>query len=370
MMVDVRLKDITKVFGKVVAVRNMNLEIRDKEFFAILGPSGCGKTTTLRIIAGLEKPTKGRVYFDNQDVTSLPAKFRDVAMVPQFYALYPTTVYNNIALPLRSRGVSKEEVKQRVREVAELLGLTDKLHLHIDKLSIGDKQKVSLARAIVRKPKLYLLDEPLTILDPVTRIIIRSELKSLQKRIKQTIIYVTHDQIEAMSLADRIAVMNMGVIEQVGTPYEIYDKPSSRFVGWFIGEPGMNFLEAEVDKHSSAIKLGSQEILQSKTLVSKLVEKTNNNKVVIGVRPEYIYLEKNPREAGSGYTIVKGVVELIEFTGTHYIVLVGINGREVKVKMNVEDYRRLNIAPREDVYLRIPLDKILFFDPVSEKRVL
>jgi len=368
-MVNVKLVNITKVFGKVVAVRNLNLEVKDGEFFAMLGPSGCGKTTTLRIIAGLEKPTKGRVYFDGVDVTDLPASQRDVAMVFQFYALYPTTVYNNIALPLKSRKISKKDIEKRVYEVAELLGLKEKLHVHINKLTMAEKQKVALARAIVRKPRLYLLDEPLTILDPVTKIIMRSEFKKLQKKIKQTIIYVTHDQIEAMTLADRIAVMNEGVIEQVGTPDEIYNQPNSMFVGWFIGEPGMNFVEASIDRDGKTVKIGEQILLRSNELVSKLTEKSIE-KVVVGVRPEYILLLKEPKTCLKNHALLKGKVVVTEFLGTYYIVLVSVDKEDIKVKIPPSAYPKIAPYKNQEIYLAIPIERMLFFDINTGKRIL
>ncbi|RLE52516.1 MAG: glycerol-3-phosphate ABC transporter ATP-binding protein, partial [Candidatus Methanomethylicota archaeon] len=240
-MVKIHLEHVTKVFGEVVAVDDVTLTIREKEFMVLLGPSGCGKTTTLRIIAGLEEPTKGEVYIDDQPVTYLPPKDRDIAMVFQNYALYPhMKVYDNIAFPLKLRKYPKEEIDKMVKEVAEMLHIEDLLDRMPKQLSGGEQQRVALARALIRRPKAFLLDEPLSNLDAKLRVVMRAELKRLQKELGVTTVYVTHDQAEAMTMADRIAVMKDGKVLQVGSPADVFNKPVNLFVAGFIGSPPMN----------------------------------------------------------------------------------------------------------------------------------
>jgi len=369
-VVSIKLVNISKTFGSVEALKNVNLEIRDGELFAILGPSGCGKTTLLRIIAGLEKPTKGRVYFDDIDVTNIPAEIRDVSMVFQFYALYPTTVFNNIALPLKSKGYSKADIEKRVKEIAELVGIDKALKLHVDKLNVADKQKVALARAMAKEPRVYLFDEPLTILDPVTRVIMRSELKKLQQKLKQTIIYVTHDQIEALTLADRIAVMNFGVVEQVGTSWDVYNLPDTTFVGWFLGEPGMNFIEVTVDKDDLSIKIGSKKIFSDPSLGKKLLD-LGLDKALLGFRAENVALVREVSATYNSNNIaIDGVIKVIEFFGTHYVVNVETEGSEFKVKLSVSEFNKLMLSENDRVKALIKVDKVCFFNLNNNRRVL
>ncbi|HDJ83484.1 MAG TPA: ABC transporter ATP-binding protein, partial [Desulfurococcaceae archaeon] len=243
-MVSVRLENLTKCFGRVIAVNNLNLEIKDGEFVALLGPSGCGKTTTLLMIAGIYKPTKGYIYFDDVIVNDLPPKDRNIGMVFQSYALYPhMRVFDNIAFPLKLQKLPKEEIKKRVLETAKLLRIEDLLNRKPAQLSGGQQQRVALARALAKQPNLFLMDEPLSNLDAKLRVIMRAELKRLQKSLGITTIYVTHDQVEAMTMADRIAVLNKGELQQYSTAEELYSKPSNLFVAGFIGSPPMNFIE-------------------------------------------------------------------------------------------------------------------------------
>ncbi|MEM2021907.1 MAG: ABC transporter ATP-binding protein [Zestosphaera sp.] len=368
-MVSVKLVNVSKTFGSVEALKRVNLEVRDGEFFAVLGPSGCGKTTMLRVMAGLEKPTEGRVFFNDVDVTNVPAEVRDVSMVFQFYALYPTTVFNNIALPLRSRGYSRNDVERRVREVAKLVGLEKLLNLHIDKLNVADKQRVALARAIAKEPQVYLLDEPLTILDPVTRVVMRSELKKLQKELRQTIIYVTHDQIEALTLADRIAVMNFGVVEQVGPPLEIYNTPDSVFVGWFLGEPGMNLIEVQVDSRNLSVRLGGREILRNPA-VGKGLLSSGLDKALMGFRAESVALLREGFDAGDFRNVViDGVLRVVEFFGTHFVVDVESGSTDFKVKLSPDEFTSLTLREGDRVRAVVSVDKVFFFDPSSGRRV-
>src|SRR5271163_1637364 len=245
-MAEIRVEKLRKAFQEFIAVQNSSFVIEDRSFFVILGPSGCGKTTTLRMIAGLELPTGGRILLDGEDVTFRRAAARDIAFVFQLFALYPhMNVEQNIGFPLKCQGMGRRETRERVAETARLLRIEHLLSSKTSKLSGGDRQRVALGRAMVRRPKAFLLDEPLGALDAVVRHLRCGELRDLHDRIAATTIYVTHDQLEAMSMADRIAVMNGGRIEQIGSPQEIYDRPASMFVADFIGSPPMNFLNFE-----------------------------------------------------------------------------------------------------------------------------
>ncbi len=246
-MAQVRLKDVCKRFDEVLAVDNFNLDIQDKEFVVLVGPSGCGKTTTLRMIAGLESITSGSVYISGRVINDLPAKDRNIAMVFQNYALYPhMTVFDNMAFSLDMRKRSKQEIKERVQETAEILGIEDLLKRKPRQLSGGQRQRVAVGRAIVRKPEVFLFDEPLSNLDAKLRVQTRVELRKLHERLATTAVYVTHDQVEAMTMGDRIVVMKDGLIQQVGSPLELYNSPANVFVAGFLGSPAMNFIEMEV----------------------------------------------------------------------------------------------------------------------------
>src|SRR6187549_440374 len=258
-MAEIRVQHLRKAFGDFVAVQDSNFVVADGEFFVMLGPSGCGKTTTLRMIAGLELPTGGRILLDGEDVTMRRARERDIAFVFQLFALYPhMNVRKNIGFPLLAQGMPSAEIRQRVEEAARLLRIDHLLNKPVSGLAGGDRQRVALGRAIVRRPKCFLMDEPLGTLDTEFRDLMVHELRELHNRIHATTVYVTHDQVEAMAMADKIAVMNHGIIEQFGTPKEIYDRPSSMFVADFIGSPPMNFLHfhAGIARGASEARLG------------------------------------------------------------------------------------------------------------------
>ena len=279
-MAEVRLRNITKRWDDFVAVDNQSLDIRDREFLVLLGPSGCGKTTTMRMIAGLEEPTDGEVWIGDQMVNDDLPKDRDVAMVFQNYGLYPhMSVFDNIAYPLKVRGTPKAEIGTRVRRAAEQVELTEFLDRKPRALSGGQRQRVALARAIVRTPKVFLMDEPLSNLDAKLRVSMRAELKHLSRELKITTIYVTHDQIEAMSLADRVAVMRDGVIQQLGTPDDIYNDPANMFVAGFIGSPAMNLIKG-------SIRNGQFLAADSTPLVA--VNSRDRDDVVLGIRADDI----------------------------------------------------------------------------------
>ncbi|MEM4563863.1 MAG: ABC transporter ATP-binding protein [Desulfurococcaceae archaeon] len=364
----VKLEGISKKFGKVIAVENLHLDIRPGEFFALLGPSGCGKTTTLRIVAGLEKPDSGKVYIDENDVTDLPPWERDVAMVFQKYALYPhMTVYDNIAFPLKLRKMPREEIRKKVKEAAELLMIDDLLERYPNQLSGGQQQRVALARALVRQPRVFLMDEPLSNLDAKLRVEMRIELKRLQKELKITTIYVTHDQVEAMTMADRIAILNKGKLQQVGSPDELYYKPINTFVAGFLGSPPMNFINAFVVKEGDRLLLdigvAKLEIPAdvSKLLQEQLVEAAE---VILGIRPrDIVIVEKLEHE---GKNVIPGVVYVYEPLGDEAIV--NVNLGSTIVKAIVPAYMKLSIDQK--VFLKFREDRLYVFDRNSEMNII
>jgi multiple sugar transport system ATP-binding protein len=290
-MGSVRLEHITKKYDASIVVNDVNLEIADKEFVVLVGPSGCGKSTTLRMIAGLEEISEGTIYIDDRMVNDVPPKDRDIAMVFQNYALYPhMSVYDNLAFGLKMRKFPKEEIKQRVHTTAEILGIREMLERKPKALSGGQRQRVALGRAIVRKPKVFLFDEPLSNLDANLRVQMRTEISRLHKQIETTMIYVTHDQIEAMSMGDRIVVMQDGIVHQVDTPLAIYGKPVNKFVAGFIGSPTMNFIEGrftqtdemQFESHRGHLRFHLPESEQ------KRLKHLTDKEVILGIRPEHI----------------------------------------------------------------------------------
>ena len=361
----VTLDHVTKIFPpNTVAVDNVNFTVNDGEFFVLLGPSGCGKTTTLRIIAGLEKPTKGKVYIDDVNVTDLPPRERDIAMVFQTWALYPhMKVYDNIAFPLKLRKTPKDEIDRRVREVSKILQIDHLLDRYPKQLSGGQQQRVALARALVRNPRVWLLDEPLSNLDALLRVYMRAELKNLQKELKVTTIYVTHDQVEAMTLADTIAVMSQGKVLQVGSPHDIYHKPKTRFVAGFIGSPPMNFILMEVGEEEDRIvlKTGSVKLILPSELGRLVIEKASTNEVVLGVRPEHVEILTSSVE-----NAIRAKVFVVEPLGSETIVNVKIDDKMVKVKVP----RELHMEPGSNVWLRFDINKIHIFDAKTEEALI
>jgi multiple sugar transport system ATP-binding protein len=311
-MAQIRVENLRKSFDQFTAVQGSNFTIPDGTFFAMLGPSGCGKTTTLRMIAGLELPTDGRVLLDGEDVTFRRAAARDIAFVFQLFALYPhMNVAQNIGFPLKCQGMGRREIRQRVLETARLLRIEHLLSSKTSKLSGGDRQRVALGRAMVRRPKAFLMDEPLGALDAEFRHLMCGELRDLHDRIAATTVYVTHDQLEAMSMADTIAVMNGGRIEQIGSPQEIYDRPASMFVADFIGSPPMNFLNFE-----AGLRVGDRAVNFHETTIAvpEVREAHAVGPLVLGVRPEHIRF--------SDAAPVRGRVFGAEYLGTTQIVTV------------------------------------------------
>lgn len=363
--IPVKVRNLGKVYhtlfrGSVEALSNINLDIKAGEFFVILGPSGGGKSTFLNLIAGLEKPTKGEIWFGDTLVASPEKKVflspmeRDVAMVFQSYALYPhLTVYENIAFPLKIKKEKKQVIDEKVKEVARLLKIEHLLDRKPKELSGGERQRVAIGRAIVRKPKLFLMDEPLSNLDAQLRINMRAELKTLQRRLGITTLYVTHDQLEAMTLGDRIAVIRSGTLQQVGTPEELYEKPRNIFVATFIGSPSMNIYLTQIT--SNALKLNHIDYFYIPENLLKALEKYNQ--VYIGFRPEHIELLNKP---GGNNILTKASVELIEYVGAEKIYYLRTEGNTRIIAKEIERTSRINEG--EVVYIRVESSHLHFFD--------
>jgi len=356
-MARVLLENVTKVFdGDVIAVSDFTLDIADGEFMVIVGPSGCGKTTTLRMIAGLEKPTSGKIYIADTLANDVPPKDRNIAMVFQNYALYPhMTVYQNMAFALKMRKSVKAEIDKRVRETARLLGIAHLLNRKPKALSGGQRQRAALGRAIVRNPKAFLFDEPLSNLDANLRISTRAELKALHYRLRTTSIYVTHDQAEAMTLGDRVCVMQNGAVQQVAAPMQVYESPVNRFVAGFIGTPPMNFFEGKVDFSSGTpcFVFGSDTIALPLRMKAVLAD-FSGKKMVLGLRPEHFSLCPVDGRTNNAITATVSVVEplgtkidvyLTKETGVDFVAAIDPHA-ELKVgdtvKMNI-DLEKMNI---------------------------
>ena len=316
-MADIQLVNLSKVYGKdVIAVDNLSLEIAEGEFVVLVGPSGCGKTTALRMIAGLEEISAGEIRIGGKVVNDLPPRERDIAMVFQNYALYPhKTVYENLVFGLRMRKVPKDEQRRRVEEIARVLGLEDMLKRRPAQLSGGQRQRVAMGRAIVREPKAFLMDEPLSNLDAKLRVQMRAEIARIQQALKVTTVYVTHDQVEAMTMGDRVAVMRDGILQQVDTPQHIYDMPANIFVASFVGSPPMNFFEATVDADGTRLRFGETAL----ELGARSLREYNGKRIAVGIRPEEV------REA-SGWdgARVRGRVVLVEALGAEQLIHIEI----------------------------------------------
>jgi multiple sugar transport system ATP-binding protein len=348
-MASISLKKVTKGWGSVVGVDAIDLEIKDKEFIVFLGPSGCGKTTTMRMIAGLEDLTSGEIQIDGQTMNDVDARDRDVAMVFQSYALYPNmSIYENIRFPLRMRNVPQEKHDELVREAARMVELGDLLDRKPKALSGGQRQRAALARAIVRHPQVFLMDEPLSNLDAKLRLAMRAQLKHIQKRLQTTTVYVTHDQIEAMTLADRIAIMNKGKIQQLGTPDEVYNNPSNVFVAGFIGSPPMNLINGSMDK---GVFTGPE------TIVPKAGKASG--KVTFGIRPEDVSV------AAKGKGHVNATLYSLEPTGDQTLVTVRL-GEHLLVARADRDFRQAIDTP---ISLNFDVARAYLFDGVSGDRI-
>lgn len=359
---EIKLEGVRKTFGKVEAVKDLDLLVEESEFLVLLGPSGCGKTTTLRCIAGLERVDKGKIYIGGRDVTELPPAQRGISMVFQSYAVFPhMTVAQNIGFGLKMRRTPKPELTKAVKEVAHLLQIDELLDRYPAQLSGGQRQRVAVARAIVMRPEVLLMDEPLSNLDALLRLQMRAELKRLHREIGTTTVYVTHDQIEALSLGDRIAVMREGEIVQLDTPTQIYDHPATVFVGGFIGTPPMNFLRAVVREEDgkSVLAIGEFKLPVPEKWQQPLKE-MGGAQVVLGIRAENI--EVHP-EAGPGRLPAKVIVA--EPLGAQQLLTVQVGGDILKVATNPD----LSIKPGQDIGLALVEEKIRLFDSQTGKAI-
>lgn len=357
-MARVILKDVSKNFGAIQAVKDFNLTVEDQEFCILVGPSGCGKSTVLRIIAGLEGPTAGTIYIGDRVVNDLPPKDRDIAMVFQEYALYPhMSVYDNMAFGLKLRKFNNNEINQRVRETAEILGIQDLLDRKPKQLSGGQRQRVALGRAIVRKPAVFLFDEPLSNLDAKLRIQMRAELSKLHDRLQATIVYVTHDQVEAMTMGTKVIVMKDGLIQQIGAPLEVYNNPVNSFVAGFIGSPAMNFIPCHVSSKGGRLFIDAGYFqLHIPEGKEPYYRSLVGSEAVFGIRPNDIYDHLNAPECFRNNTI-RAVVDVIQPLGS-----------EIHLNVTAGEYSLIavvgaqtSVRVHQEIELAIDLDKMHLF---------
>jgi multiple sugar transport system ATP-binding protein len=363
----IRFDNVTKRFGETVALAGFSLDIDDGEFMVLLGPSGCGKTTALRILAGLEEATDGTVYIAGRDVTELAAHDRDIAMVFQNYALYPhMSVYDNLAFGLRMRKIPRRELDSGVREVAGLLGLGDLLKRKPGQLSGGQRQRVALGRAIVRRPKAFLMDEPLSNLDAKLRAQTRIELIRMHRRLKTTVLYVTHDQVEAMTMGRRIAVMDKGTLQQVGSPQDIYARPANLFVAEFIGSPAMSFFRGLVhDDGAGALSVESPPLrFTLPAEQAALVRRASLAETVVGVRPEHIERAERFGERTAAATF-PAQVDVVESLGNEVHLTLLLDARSIVVRLPADEVAQAGDTCR----FAIAPEHMLLFDPATGRRL-
>jgi len=363
----VQLAGVTKKFGSVTAVNDVTLEVPDKQFTVLVGPSGCGKTTALRLIAGLEEATAGDIYIGDRRVNDVPPKDRDIAMVFQNYALYPhMTVYDNMAFGLRLRRYPQAEIDRRVKETAEMLGIETLLDRKPKQLSGGQRQRVALGRAIVREPQVFLMDEPLSNLDAKLRVQTRAEIKKLHARLQTTTIYVTHDQVEAMTMGDRIVVMRDGVVQQVDTPLNLYEKPANLFVAGFIGSPAMNFIEATladrdgkvfVDAGSFRLEVPSELVSHARPWVGR--------QIVFGIRPEDIADRALTNGAQPTWTI-KAAVDVHEPLGSDVILYLTAGSQTLVARVDARSEAKMG----QSIEVVFNMRKMHLFNPQTQEAII
>jgi multiple sugar transport system ATP-binding protein len=353
-MASVGIRDVRKAFGATQVIHGVDISINDGEFVVLVGPSGCGKSTLLRMIAGLENITGGEIRIGERVVNNVPPKERDIAMVFQNYALYPhMTVAANMGFSLKLRGAAKTEIDSRVNRAADILGLKPLLERFPRQLSGGQRQRVAMGRAIVRDPQVFLFDEPLSNLDAKLRVAMRTEIKELHQRLKTTTVYVTHDQIEAMTMADKIVVMHDGIVEQIGTPLELYDKPDNQFVAGFIGSPAMNFLKGKVKANGSAGFEGPQGV---KLPLGAVPANSDGRPAVYGIRPEHFTIADDGAEAE---------IVVVEPTGSETQVFAKIGGEDVVAVFR----ERHKFEPGDKVRLKPDPALVHLFDEATGKRL-
>ena len=363
-MARVLLNNISKTFDRTEVVHGISLDIAHNEFVVLVGPSGCGKSTTLRMIAGLEEITGGDIYIGERLINDVPPKDRDIAMVFQNYALYPhMTVFENMSFGLRLRKTPKEEIKRRVEQAADILNIRELLDRRPRQLSGGQRQRVAMGRAIVRLPQVFLFDEPLSNLDAKLRVQMRTEIKKIHQRVQTTIVYVTHDQVEAMTLADRIVVMNAGNIEQVGSPNEMYETPATRFVAGFIGSPSMNFIPCEVSGDGAMIKFNEGLSLPVPQDRHGRYKPFSGKKMIFGIRPEHLTEKK--AHTNNAMTDFKAKVDVLEPMGMDTMVFININGEDICARSAPKA-----VAPMgEQMEFSIDMSRMHLIDPSNDKVV-
>ena len=355
----VTIDNLSKKFGDVVGVENLTLHIEDGEFVAFLGPSGCGKTTTLLTLAGIYKPTDGVIRFGDRVVNQVQPKDRNIGMVFQSYALYPhMTVFQNIAYPLKLKKLPKKTQNERVGQVADVMGIGDLLDRRPGQLSGGQQQRVALGRALVKEPDILLFDEPLSNLDARLRLTMRGEIKHLQKNLAITSIYVTHDQVEAMTMADRIAVMNGGHLQAFDAPDALYDRPKTRFVAGFVGNPPMNFVDVEVSRTNGAFTAAADSLRLPVPAVRGEAPARHAGSVVMGIRPEDIQIAENGD--------IRGEIFVVEPLGREDLIDVRVGSHSFLLLADTESRRRAG----EQVSLKFDMDQVQFFDPQTERSLL
>jgi multiple sugar transport system ATP-binding protein len=362
-MAQVTLNKVTKKYDNTLAVRGIDLEIFDTEFVVLVGPSGCGKSTTLRMIAGLEEITDGEILIGGEIVNDLPPKDRDIAMVFQNYALYPhMTVFENMSFGLRLKRFPKSEIKQRVEHAARILDITELLDRKPRQLSGGQRQRVAMGRAIVRNPKVFLFDEPLSNLDAKLRVQMRTEIKKVHQKVKTTTVYVTHDQVEAMTLADRVVVMNAGTIDQAGTPNDLYHSPRTRFVAGFIGSPAMNFMACRIEEAAGtlAVRLSDALTLPIPAARTACYRPYAQRDLILGLRPEHITEARLHREPGTAEFSVP--IEVVEPMGMETMVYFTVNGTEIAARVNPADAQQ----PGETMRFTADMRHMHLIDPSTD----
>ncbi len=366
-MARVFLEGVTKKFGNVTAVNNVTLEIPDKQFTVLVGPSGCGKTTALRLIAGLEEATAGNIYIGDRLVNDVAPKDRDIAMVFQNYALYPhMSVYDNMAFGLRLRRYPRAEIDRRVKEAAALLGIEQLLDRKPKQLSGGQRQRVALGRAIVREPQVFLMDEPLSNLDAKLRVQTRAEIKKLQARLQTTTVYVTHDQVEAMTMGDVIVVMRDGVIQQVDSPLNLYEKPANMFVAGFIGSPAMNFIPARLVTRDGATVLDADAFaMEVPPDIAALARDWVGREIIFGIRPEDIQDRAFARDAHPGW-VLKATVDVHEPLGSDVILYLSVGPHSIVARVDAHSEAKMGQATEVVFNMR----KLHLFDPQTHQAII
>ena len=353
-MTEIILKDIFKSYDQTEVIHGVDLKVESGKFLVLVGPSGCGKSTLLRIIAGLERITSGEILIDGNEVSNIPASERGLAMVFQSYALYPhMSVFKNMAFALENLKIDKKTIEEKVNSAAKLLQIEEYLQRKPKALSGGQRQRVAMGRAIVRDPQVFLFDEPLSNLDAKLRVQMRAEIRELQQRLNSTTIYVTHDQIEAMTMADKIVVMKDGYIEQIGSPLEVYDKPANTFVASFIGSPAMNMIEGIVEIKNNSFKL---QVAETKIDLPNIKELENGQKIIVGIRPEYLIPSKNG---------IPAKIAVVEPTGSETHLLLRANDQDLTCVIR----ERQDFSPGQDVKLTAEKKSIHIFNYENKLRI-